>query len=226
MTTVHTPQSDASSRARPLRLGVAVARTAVGLGILVAIIATFADSASRGPVNPFNFFGFFTIQSNVLAVVVLIALGANGIGDRRTSPLLNVLRAVATTDMIITGIVYATLLAPLGAAGGAPVPWANSAMHIVGPLFFALDWFVLGGRPVLAWSRIWIALVHPLLWLAVVLIRGATDGWVPYPFLDPAQGYGAVAAYCVGIAVAFVAVGSLVWWSSRWPSLLDGRSAS
>ena len=36
-----------------------------------------------------------------------------------------------------------------------------------------------------------------------------TDGWVPYPFLNPAKvaGYGGVAAYAIGIAVAFVLVG-------------------
>jgi hypothetical protein len=49
----------------------------------------------------------------------------------------------------------------------------------------------------------------------VVIIRGATDGWVPYPFLDPANGYGSVAVYCVIIAIAFAVVGWLVLWYSR-----------
>lgn len=29
------------------------------------------------------------------------------------------------------------------------------------------------------WRRIWLVLPYPLLWLAVTLLRGATDGWVP-----------------------------------------------
>ena len=45
--------------------------------------------------------------------------------------------------------------------------------------------------------------------LLAVLIRGATIGWYPYLFLNPATvgGYGGVAAYAIAIAVAFVLVG-------------------
>ena len=203
-----------------LRIGVALARGAVGVALLAAVVATFVDAASRGPVNPFDFFGYFTIQSNVLAIATLLLAAGLGLSRRTPGPILRTFRTVATVDMIITGIVYATLLAPLGAAGGAPVPWANQAMHVVGPLFVALDWFVVGGREALTWRRAAIVLIHPLVWIVVVLARGATDGWVPYPFLDPAQGYGAVAFYCVIITVAFVVVGALIRWSSRWPSLL------
>lgn len=53
------------------------------------------------------------------------------------------------------------------------------------------------------------------MWLAVVLVRGATDGWVPYPLLDPAHGYTAVAITCIGIFAAFLPVGGLVFWASQ-----------
>ena len=51
--------------------------------------------------------------------------------------------------------------------------------------------------------------------LTVVLIRGATDGWVPYPFLDPATGYQSVGGYAVAIAVGFGIIGVAVWACSR-----------
>jgi hypothetical protein len=38
---------------------------------------------------------------------------------------------------------------------------------------------------------------------------------VPYPFLDPAQGYGVVAIYVVGIAVSITLLGILVVGMSR-----------
>ena len=57
-----------------------------------------------------------------------------------------------------------------------------------------LDWIVdpptdrLSLRDGLLW------LVFPLVWTALTLVRGAVDGWYPYPFLDPANGgYGQVA---------------------------------
>ena len=34
----------------------------------------------------------------------------------------------------------------------------------------------------------WLHVLYPVVWIAVVLVRGATDGWVPYPFLNPEQG--------------------------------------
>ncbi len=49
----------------------------------------------------------------------------------------------------------------------------------------------------------------------VVLLRGATDGWVPYPFLNPAQGYGIVALYALAIAVATVIFAAVIWTVSR-----------
>src|SRR5690606_37472090 len=121
-----------------------------------------------------------------------------------------------TTNIVIVGIVYATLLAPLGAAGGVPVPWANTILHVVTPVLAALDWLLIGDRKRLPLSRLWLVLIYPATWLTVVLIRGATDGWVPYPFLDPSNGYGSVAIVCVGICVAVLLVGWLVFLASRY----------
>jgi hypothetical protein len=63
---------------------------------------------------------------------------------------------------------------------------------------------------------VWVVLLYPLVWLTVVLIRGATDGWFPYPFLDPANGYGSIAVVILGIVVGGLAVGSLLYRATRW----------
>ena len=78
----------------------------------------------------------------------------------------------------------------------------------------ALDWLLIGDRKRLPLSRLWLVLIYPATWLTVVLIRGATDGWVPYPFLDPANGYGSIAIVCVGICVAMLLVGLVFVWRS------------
>jgi hypothetical protein len=197
----------------PTPLAARVLRGAVAALVVVAMIATVMDIASRGTLNPLNFFGYFTVQSNLIlaAVYLLSAVAPTALGE----PVRSLVRASATTYIAIVGIVYATLLAPLGAAGGVPVPWANVALHIVTPLYGVVDWFAFRDRVTLPLGRLWVVLLYPLVWLVVVLIRGATDGWVPYPFLDPAQGYGAVAGYCLAILVAFLVIGGVVFWGSR-----------
>lgn len=190
----------------------------VAAAIVVAVVATTIDTASRVSINPFNFFGYFTIQSNLIiaAVYGLTALSR----ENRDSRWLTLARACATTYLIVVGIVYALLLAPLGAAGGVPLPWANFILHILVPIYAVADWVLVGDRIRVSFRYLWVPAVYPLLWCGVVLVRGATDGWVPYPFLDPANGYPTVLLYVLVIAVVVVAVAVLVYWASRWKGLL------
>lgn len=197
------------------RLAASAPRLVWGCVTLWAVAATFLDTAARGPVEPLNFFGYFTIQSNLLTGVVAIAAGVIGLSAPGPQPRWAVvLRSLATTCMVIVGAVYALLLAPLGAAGGVPLPWANWVMHILGPVLVAADWALARDRGPLPWRVAFLQLVYPMVWITVVLLRGATDGWVPYPFLDPSRGYPAVSAAVAGIAIAFLVVSSaVVWWS-------------
>lgn len=189
----------------------------IAVAIIVAVIATTIDTAARVQINPFNFFGYFTIQSNLVIAVVYGLTAARPRDDARGW--LTLARACATSYLIVVGIVYALLLAPLGAAGGVPLPWANVILHILVPIYAVVDWLLIGDRTRISFRRLWVAAVYPVLWCAVVLVRGATDGWVPYPFLDPANGYPSVLLYVVVIAVVVVAVASLVFWASRWKGL-------
>jgi len=185
-------------------------RALIAVLVLAAVVATLVEVASRTGINPVNFFGFFTIQSNLIlaAVYLLSTLAPAALGE----PTRSLVRAAATTYIVIVGIVYATLLAPLGVAGGVPVPWANVVLHVVTPLYGIVDWLASRDRVRLPLDRLWVVLLYPAVWLVVVLLRGATDGWVPYPFLEPEQGYAAVAGYCLVILVAFLVVGAVVFW--------------
>ena len=171
----------------------------------------------RATINPFNFFGYFTIQSNTVLVVTALIAGVVGLARPGVQPRwLVVLRSLATVCMIVVGLVYAILLAPLGLEGGVPVPWANWVMHVAGPVLVVADWLFSRDRDALPWRIAWLQLGYPILWTIVILIRGATDGWVPYPFLDPAQGYEVVAIYVVIIAVVFLGISAVVVWWSRF----------
>jgi hypothetical protein len=191
----------------------ALLRLAASVLSIIAIIATFQASAATSTVNPFNFFGYFTIQGNIFTALVLLVLALVGFGRGRKSQRLEIVHAASTTYIVIVGIVYNTLL--VGLAGGVAVPWANTVLHVIIPAYAAIDWLLFGDRRTLPLKKLGLILIYPIVWLVVVLIRGATDGWVPYPFLDPANGYLSVALYCVLIAIAFALVGWIVLWYSR-----------
>jgi hypothetical protein len=190
-----------------LRLVVAIAIAAAVVGQLVVLV--------RGGVfRPWDFFGYFTIQSNCVAAVALVAAVVLAARDRPTESIAP-FRAAATTYMVTTGAVYNTLLVhvPLGAFG---LPWSNDVLHRWVPLVLALDWVFVADRRRMPLRRVWWFLLYPAVWLLVVLVRGATDGWVPYPFLDPRLGYGVVALYCVAVGVFVAAMGLLVLAVTRW----------
>ncbi|MGY6499198.1 MAG: Pr6Pr family membrane protein [Microcella sp.] len=208
--------------ARPTPAGVVVAFIRIALvGLTVAaVVATFLDAAERGPVNPLNFFGFFTIQSNLLITAVWLWAAVRVLQGRRPSAGRTLLRAITTTFIVIVGIVYVLLLAPLGAEGGVPVGWANTVMHYVTPIAGAVDWLLASDRVRLTLKRLGWVLIYPTVWVTVVLVRGATDGWVPYPFLNPDTGYASVFFFVGMIVVAFIAVGAVVFLLSRVPAVL------
>ncbi|PPG70558.1 hypothetical protein C5C31_05115 [Rathayibacter rathayi] len=207
-----TPPSP-SSRAEAARVPVALVRLVVAAAVLLAVIATAVDTAARGPLNPVNFFGFFTIQGNILLAVVLAVTAMFALLRRPTPVRVTLARGACTGYIVVVGLVYNTLLTSV--AGGVALPWANTVMHVLFPIYGLLDWLLVADRPALPWRRLWLVVVYPILWLAVVLIRGATDGWVPYPFLDPATGYGRVTVFVAAVAVAFLLSGALIWALSR-----------
>lgn len=198
-----------------MKLIISLVRIAMGVFVLVAVVATFLDTASRTPINPFNFFGYFTLQSNILAAIVLLITAFATVSNRTMPPWFVLVRAAWVTYMVIVGIVYNTLLVGTPGGGGVSLAWANAVVHIVFPIYILLDWILVADRPALQWRSLWVVVLYPLVWAAVVLVRGATDGWVPYPFLDPSLGYGTIGVTVLGILIAALAVAALVWATSR-----------
>ncbi|WP_341957512.1 Pr6Pr family membrane protein [Microbacterium sp. LWH13-1.2] len=96
-----------------------------------------------------------------------------------------------------------------------PRSWASEALHTIFPILLVLDWIFVDDRSPLPWRRLWAVLPYPVLWLGVVLVRGATDGWVPYGFLLPERGAVSLATHAAGLLLALLVSGALVWALSR-----------
>ncbi|MFG6402601.1 MULTISPECIES: Pr6Pr family membrane protein [unclassified Microbacterium] len=214
----------------------AVLRLILAALIIAAVIAQGAVSiggaAAQGrdtATTAVNFFSFFTILSNLAAAAVLLwatVRWVSGRAPRTDGVAFATTLAAVTTYMIVTGIVYNTLLRNIPLPQGSTVPWSNEVLHLVAPLFLLLDVFLGPGRRALRWRAIGQTLIFPIAWVAYTLIRGplttdpsgSPDWWYPYPFLNPNTlpgGYPAVAAYVAGIAVVIALVATGVVAVSR-----------
>ncbi|MCO1338754.1 hypothetical protein BJH93_07610 [Kocuria polaris] len=162
-----------------------------------------------------NFLSFFTIESNLLAAIVLLAAAVHSFRSRgraaQDPAWLATLLVCASTYMIVTGVVYNVLLRGVELPQGQTVPWSNEVLHVVGPLVMLLDVLLAPRRRALPWAAIGVVVLYPIAWAIYTLLRANTviaplsgdPWWYPYPFLDPhlQGGYGVVAAYIAGIAV-------------------------
>ncbi|MBU3994383.1 hypothetical protein J2X12_003807 [Pseudarthrobacter oxydans] len=125
-------------------------------------------------------FMFFTIDSNIVVFITCLLLVAKPF---RGGFWWEVLRLNALVAITVTGVVYATLLAPNIHIDG----WALATMiglHIVAPIGFVGVWLIFGPRPRISWAAVPAAFLLPAVWIAVTFVRGAIVDWYPYPFLD------------------------------------------
>ncbi len=180
---------------------MAVLRLGFGL-LMLAAVGTQLVLHVRSGYSIVNFFSYFTNLSNLFAAVVLL-MGALAMFTKRDAPG-DLARAIAVVNMAVVGVVFAILLRNVDL--GDLRPWVNSVLHYLMPCVVVIDWLLLPPRARLGLKPFLQVLVFPVLYIAWVLIRGSLVNWYPYPFLNPLNvgGYGGVAGYAVGIAVAFV----------------------
>ena len=185
-----------------------VVRLATIVLVLAAIVAAMAEAMSRDVFDPTRFFAFFTIQSNLIGVATVAWLLA--VGDAPRPAALDRLRGAATLYLTITFFVVITLLS--GVDVQLPLAWVDVVLHKVFPIVIVLDWLLDPPRHRLTLRDVGLWLVYPIGWAVLTVIRGALDGWYPYPFLDPARsgGYGPVAITIVAITIGFIAVGAVI----------------
>lgn len=215
-----------------------LAAAVLGLAAIIAQLSRSIENALAAttewgqhlPTVAANFLSFFTILSNLLAAIVLIIAAIWALRHRRDTGVeptwLAVILACVSTYMIVTGIVYNTLLRGVELPQGVTVPWSNEVLHVVFPLLLLIDLLFAPRRRALRWSAVAIITIFPIGWVVYTMIRAnliiapATGEawWYPYPFLDPhlvPGGYLGVSAYIVGIAIAIIGVACFVVWVGR-----------
>lgn len=192
---------------------------AVVVGSLVTQIVLTAQG-SPGPdgvVEPVvtrfvRLFSFFTIQSNILLLVVAVTLVVNPERDGR---LWRVVRLDAVLGIIITGLVYATVLAGAANPTGAGW-WSNLGFHYVAPWWALLGWLLFGPRSRMDGRTLGWAVVWPVLWIFYTFAHGAVTDWYPYPFTSVTDlGYGAAVRNMAFVVLVAVLLGAILWGLDR-----------
>ncbi|HET8778841.1 MAG TPA: Pr6Pr family membrane protein [Agromyces sp.] len=216
-------------------LGVLQVRRSLGVfRLLVAVLEIVAIIGNYQYVLGFrffataNFFSYFTIQSAMMAVVVLLVAGAFALLTPRDPAWLGVVRTIVTVYVLVSGIVFGLIVAQASTRDyRVDVPWSDTLLHFVVPGLAIIAWVTDSVTAVnvrVPWSTVGWVLVYPSLWLAYTLVRGADVGWYPYFFLDEAQVDGpvGVALYCALVLLIFlmltaalVALNRLLWRRAR-----------
>ena len=180
-----------------------IVRAASIVVVLGAMVAQAAELGANGAFNATRFFAFFTIQSNLIGVAAFALLIATR--DRPRSRALELLRGAAVVYLTVTFFVVIFLLSGIDVQ--LQLAWVDVALHKFFPIVVVLDWILdppavrLTARDALLW------LAYPLVWTGLTMVRGAIDGWYPYPFLDPANGgYGQVLVTAIAITVGFFVI--------------------
>jgi hypothetical protein len=189
------------------RIWFALTAVAVLAGVVISVwtaVVTGGQPWDSGVARAFNSFAYFTTQSNLIvgATVLLLALRLD-----RTSTLFRVFRLDGLVMIVITGVVFHTMLAGLLELQG----WAsagNQLVHTAVPIMAVLGWLLFGPRGLISWRTIGLSVIYPILWVVFTMTRGALTDWYPYPFLQVDEvGVLSVALTLLGITVAFVLLG-------------------
>ena len=163
--------------------------------------------------DPYPAAGYFTVWSAGLALMLLVGGGLRGTRPRTR------LDDIATTGVVFSGLVYATVIAP-SRPGGAWVlasddTWASIStvlLHGVAPVLVLAN-HLLSGRVVKhPWREALISCAWPALYLVVITLVHALGGSaVPYEFLDPSKTPRlTVVAAVAGLALVFALLGRLL----------------
>ena len=169
---------------------------------LFALAVQFAHGAHQGW-STANFFSFFTVQSNIVAAVILIIVGTGTLLGLKSTRQFAFLRGAATLYMVMTGVITFLLLADVASESlQTTLPWVDTVVHTIMPVVVLGDWLLFPPKFAFSFRTAAYWLLFPLFYLTYSLIRGAFTGWYPYPFIDPnVGGWPLLIATCTGIAL-------------------------
>ena len=183
------------------------ARVAVAVLVLAALLTSTLTAIRDGSLA--QHLSFFTNQSNLAFALLLLA--GTALSRRRRPPWWDDLRGAATFYLVMTGIIYALLVAPLDELLRWDIGWTGIVLHRLAPVAALLDWLLSPQRRTPSARRVLGWLTYPIVYLVATWLRGGVTGWYPYAFLDPtASSWPQVLATTGVVLLAFLLFAALV----------------
>ena len=174
------------------------------------------DGLAGLPGRVMDSLSYFTNLSNVLVAAVLTMLARN---PDRGGAVWHAVRMDSLVMIVITGLIYAIVLAPDAQVEGLDII-VNAIKHYIVPAMTVFLWLLVGPRRQLTFVSVFTALVIPIAWAVYTLIRGEFIAAYPYGFLNViAYGLPAVLTNIAGVAVLGIILGLLFWAVDRLLSL-------
>ena len=162
--------------------------------VLIALGMTLRDTSGLVPERVIDLLGYYTLQANVIAFAVWIALVVASV---RPSPpryrlALEYARAFSTANLVLVAVIYWSTIAPLGLEDGRGLIVVMIISHVITPLYATVEYLFVGTRaslPLRGW--LWFFAI-PTAYVGTSVVRGYAGGWVPYEYLEPERGASAI----------------------------------
>lgn len=185
-------------------------------GLSIQLWILLQSPAFASPLEAvWRYLAFFTILTNLMvAVVNTVAALVPGSASGRLLAGANT-RAGVTLYIATVGVIYHLLLAGLW----DPQGWqliADQLLHTATPVLSVLAWLAFDDKRGLTLRALPQIIVWPLGYTVYALLRGAFDGFYPYPFIDAGQlGYARVLMNIAGLTAGFLLAGGMLILTGR-----------
>lgn len=160
-----------------------------------------------------RFFIFFTILTNLLVAICLTATAIDsspGNFFSRPSTL-----AATAVYIFIVGLIYNVVLRKLWAPVGDQ-KLADELLHVIVPVLYVAYWLLFAPKYSLQWKHAFVWLCYPAIYLVYAMVRGAIEGFYPYPFINlNEQGIAKVLMNIGVLLMVFLAIGFIFIWAAK-----------
>jgi hypothetical protein len=197
--------------------------------IIWAIVWQITDRLAHGLFRPTEYFAFFSIESSMIAAVVMAVTAVTALRGIPESKLLSIVRLSAATYYAVVSLVYNLLLRGLAndvRDGNYDWPvMPNEIIHVYAPIIVILDLLLSQSQVRVRLRAAWWVTLYPLAWLGFSVARGMADGWWPYWFIDPTGdgGVSGMLTYILAITIFLVSVAFVFLLLQRLTSKLIRR---
>lgn len=113
------------------------------------VLGYIVDWSAQGH-NPFTYFGYFTNLTSLLTATAFIVSGAIALAGHRRPNGIVLVRAIATSCLLVVAFVYNVLTPGAGSSPG----WVSVLLHVVLPLVVFVDWLIVPDHASLRWSQL------------------------------------------------------------------------